>query len=658
MVRKHPPLKIPSILVLFTLLRPTAVLAGPLPCSVAMMSPVNGSTIHGTVQVVVSNVCPGVRVFDRLYVYPTSGGIGTTYDFGNGTFSWNTALLSNGNYTLFVIAWDPRGLRKEGEVSSGSGITIANGLPTPSPGFSASSSATPTARLTASRAPTPTATPTASCSASPTPSPGASRTAIAMATPTATTPNPTPTKSPLPAGPATVIKANDFLNSLGAVTHDIQGKESSKAIINGFIYTGLRMGRDDATHTIVSNGGGGSVQDLCNIHNATKNPMTNPLGVLYDELPVVDAGSPGNTNDANIADTKAEWDYLAACGAMLQGEGPNEPNNFPFYYEGAQCGANSSFSACAKYQQALYRMVKSDPALKNFPVLGISEIGAEPDDVGLQFLTIPTGAGTTMPAGTVFADVANAHNYVQGNGPAGTILIDNQARYAETIARIGPYAGLWDVYGEYWGQTWGKGFIGGSTGQNDRSKVTTETGWNIYSGGNLTYDEAGRLETDLYLDAYQLGWSETIIYKMFDEPPNDYGNGLFSSNGDEADAGNANAPGFYVHNLTTILSDNGSAFTTVPINVTVSNLPGTGYYQLIQKSTGTYELVLWGEAFGSGTATQVTVTLPNAYPTVDVYDITSGTVPVTTLTNVSSASLNLTDHALIVEFTPAEFHSR
>jgi hypothetical protein len=380
------------------------------------------------------------------------------------------------------------------------------------------------------------------------------------------------------------------------------------------------------------------------------NALRNPADVLYDELPVVDSGSAGNTNDANIADTQSEWDYLAACGAMLQAEGPNEPNNQPFYYEGNYCSAGGSFLPCAQYQQALYKMVKSDPALKGFAVLGMTEVGAEPDDVGLQFLTIPSGAGTIMPAGTMFADYANVHNYVQGSGPAGTTPIDNQPRYVETIARSGPYAGLWDAFGEYWGTTWGKGFAGGSEGQNDRPKITTETGWNIYAGGSLTYDQAGRLETDVYLDAYQLAWSETFIYKMFDEPPYDSGNGLFSPNGSEADAGNANAPGLYIHNLTTILSDNNSSFTPTPINFNVSNLPGTGYYQLMQKSNGSYELVIWGEAFGTETSTSVGVSLPSSYATINVYDITKGTAPIAMFSNASSVTLTLSDHALIVEF--------
>jgi hypothetical protein len=580
-----------------------------LPCTVTITAPTNNATLSGTVPVSITETCqPGTpSTFYRVYV------AGTTFQFGGGTYEWDTTTVPNGASGMGAIAWDATGLIKEGE-TSGINITIANGVATPIP-TAGCQCVCPTPAATFSFI-IPTPTPISSASPSPVPT----RTPLA-------TPTPMPVMGAL-------IRANDFLNSMGVVTHDIQQKESATAITNGFIYTGLRIGRDDATH---NTSGVGSVQDLCNIHAAT--------GVLYDELPIVDS------DPNNVADTKAEWDQLAGCGAMLQAEGPNEPNNQPFFYNGQQCNIGSSFMACGQYQAAIYQMVKADPLLKNFKMVGIAEVGAEPDDVGLQFLTIPSGAGTLMPAGTVFADVANAHNYIQGNGGAGTTLIDNHVRYAETIARSGPYAGLWDGYGEYWGNTWNRNFPGGITGQNDRPKVTTETGWNIYAGGgHVTYDQAGRLETDVYLDGYQLGWSETIIYKMFDEPPYNSGNGLFSPNGNEADAGNANAPGLYIHNLTTILSDNSSSFTPKAVNFTVSNVPPTGYFQLMEKSSGAYELVLWGEAFASETSTAVTVNLPSSYPVVKVYDITKGTSPVTRLSNASSVTLTLTDHALVVEF--------
>ena len=71
-----------------------------------------------------------------------------------------------------------------------------------------------------------------------------------------------------------------------------------------------------------------------------------------------------------------------------------------------------SWLAVAKLQRELYTRVKGDPVLRKYPFWSISENGAEVDNVGLQFLTIPDGAGTLLPAGTRFADYANVHNYI------------------------------------------------------------------------------------------------------------------------------------------------------------------------------------------------------------------------------------------------------
>ena len=70
----------------------------------------------------------------------------------------------------------------------------------------------------------------------------------------------------------------------------------------------------------------------------------------------------------------------------------------------------------------------------------------------------------------------------------------------------------------------------------------------------------------------------------------------------------------------------------------------------MQKSSGTYELVLWGEAFASQTTTPVTVDLGTTYPTANIYDITTGTTPLNSYSNASSVTVNLSDHAVIVEF--------
>jgi len=220
------------------------------------------------------------------------------------------------------------------------------------------------------------------------------------------------------------------------------------------------------------------------------------------------------------------------------------------------------------------------------------------------------------------------------------------------VDRRGPYAGLLDVYGEYWGNTWNKSFEGASTGQNDRQKVTTETGWGIYKpNANIGLLMQGKLITDLYLDAYQLGWSQTIVYEMFNHYPNDAGYGFFNPQGNSADARNGTPMGIYLHNLTTILSDSSSPFTPVRVHYSISNLPATAYSMLMEKSNGAYELAVWGEAFASKTVTRVTVNLDRTYHRVNVYDITISSKPTERLRNTSTIKLVVSDHPLIAEFS-------
>src|ERR1700739_4781763 len=86
---------------------------------------------------------------------------------------------------------------------------------------------------------------------------------------------------------------------------------------------------------------------------------------------------------------------VAAAGALLAAEGPNEPNNFPVTYGGNTSGYKSTFMPVALFQRDLYRTVKSDAKLQGIPIFQSSESGgSEPDNVGLQFLSIPAGAGT------------------------------------------------------------------------------------------------------------------------------------------------------------------------------------------------------------------------------------------------------------------------
>jgi hypothetical protein len=98
-------------------------------------------------------------------------------------------------------------------------------------------------------------------------------------------------------------------------------------------------------------------------------------------------------------------------GALLALEGPNEPVFFPILYKGETGGGSGSFLPVAKFQRDWYAAIKADRILGRTPVYTATLVGAETDNVGLQYATIPQGAKTLMPEGTVFADVLNHHMY-------------------------------------------------------------------------------------------------------------------------------------------------------------------------------------------------------------------------------------------------------
>jgi hypothetical protein len=374
--------------------------------------------------------------------------------------------------------------------------------------------------------------------------------------------------------------------------------------------------------------------NLCNVHAST--------GAMVDELPIVDA------DPYDIEDSLTEYESLAACGAMLAAEGPNEPNNFNFKYNGNLCSLSTSFAPCAQYQRDLYKAIKNDPKLAQKPVWSLTEPGSEPDNQGLQYLTIPGAAGALQPSGTIYSDAANLHNYVRGVGQ--NAIQDNQAWFAESD---GASQGSWDgLDGEFLNQTWNIHFSAPAYSAGPAlPRVTTETGWP--TDGSITPNQQGKLLVNLYLSAAKRNWSYTFIYRLFDDTYDLYG--LFAHNSTIL---SPKLSATYIHNMTTILSDTSSGFIPTALGYSIFGEPVTVHDLLLQKSDGTYELAIWGDQIAGESAT-VTVNLGGTLPTVNIYDVTSGTSPIQTLANVSSVPLTLTDHAFFIEFggTPGAFQS-
>ena len=182
-----------------------------------------------------------------------------------------------------------------------------------------------------------------------------------------------------------------------------------------------------------------------------------------------------------------------------------------------------------------------------------------------------------------------------------------------------------------------------STPRNTRNEKQrkTETGW-VTSGssGAITEEQQGRVFLDLYLSAFQQGFSYTFIYMLRDDPSQGYW-GLF-------DTGYMpKTSGTYLHALTTILADPAAA-AAGKLDYTIASEPATVHDLLLRKSTGHFDLVVWDEHMMSGTD-DVTVDLTTPRATVLVYDPTTGTAPTQTLHAVSSVKVTLGDHPVVLE---------
>jgi hypothetical protein len=420
------------------------------------------------------------------------------------------------------------------------------------------------------------------------------------------------------AEPTLATPVTDLLNSIGVVTTFPDRGQPLPKTVEMVKYGGFRWVRGGIEG--LTEKGPTTIQTYLDLHRET--------GVRFS-WGLVSGGS----DLKKLIDTARP---LADAGALLAFEGNNEPNNWGVTYQGEKGGGRaSSWIAVARLQRDLTRAVKSDAVLKKFPVWSISENGAQVDNVGLQFLTIPKGSQTLMPEGTQYADYANVHNYIYH--PSAPALADNKTWNAADPTSICKVDGL---YGNY-GVTWAKHFRGYSELELlALPRVTTETGCTI--GGLITEEIQALNLVSMYLDQFKRGWSHTAVYLLRDRT-DESGNQTFGFF--KADYKPRKAA-VYLHNLTAILADQGSPTKPGHLKYAIGDQPPTMHDMLLQKSNGTFALVVWNERVkGSDT---VTIELGRVCPTVHVYDPTVGTQPVQTASKVDSLKLTLSDHPLVI----------
>jgi hypothetical protein len=414
------------------------------------------------------------------------------------------------------------------------------------------------------------------------------------------------------------IPVTTFLDSIGVVTTFPDRGQPLPETVKMVKYAGFRWVRGGIEG--LTERGPTTVQTYLDLHEKT--------GVRFSWGLVS-----GGTDVKKLLETARP---LAKAGALLAFEGNNEPNNWGVTYQGKQGGGRApSWLAVAHLQRDLYRAVKSDPALKKYPVWSLSETGAEVDNVGLQFLTIPKGARILMPEGTTYADYANVHNYIYHPGSPG--LADNKTWNAADPTSACRVDGL---YGNH-GVTWAKHFRGYSEAELlTLPRVTTETGCTI--GGPITEEIQALNLLSMYLDQFKRGWSHTAVYLLRDRT-DEGGNqtfGFFKRDYTPRKAA------VYLHNLTTILANRGTPAKPGRLKYSLAEQPATVHEMLLQKSDGTFALVVWGERLKG--ADKVAIDLGGRHPEVKVYDPTLGTEPVRTHRDVRSLELTLSDHPLIL----------
>jgi len=399
----------------------------------------------------------------------------------------------------------------------------------------------------------------------------------------------------------TILSASGFINSIGVNTHA------------GFGWTGynnLALMVDDLKYLGVTH-----LRDAMGTSPAAQ-PVVEGLAAAGYKFDFLVSSALPQTGTTGLQNYIASLQKFATShpGSISAIEGLNEANHQPFSYNGS-----SSLAAAAQFQSALYQAVNANAALGSIPVYNLSLAYNDPQ--GYSQLGNMSGS----------VDYANAHAYVSTSLTTGSSI-------AATLSAV----------------------MAAAPG---KPVVITETGYTTqantqYLGVSETVQAKSILNT--LVDAYKAGVSATYLYELFDRDSS-AGNtnpeanfGLFNSDGTPKLAATA------IHNLTTILADDGkgSLQPTDPLNYTLSNMPATGNSMVLGKSNGAYELVVWAEpklwndptdTEVSNPAQTVTVNLGGVHHSVKVYDTLTGTTAIASYTDVSTITIPVSDHPLIIE---------
>jgi exo-beta-1,3-glucanase (GH17 family) len=318
-------------------------------------------------------------------------------------------------------------------------------------------------------------------------------------------------------------------------------------------------------------------------------------------------------------------DIVRHAGVMKFLEGPNEVDdgNWLIYVEPS--GARiTGIPAAETVQPYIYSTMKANPVTANIPVIQYS-LGNLAD--------FPT-AGTVTAAD---ADYGNAHIYFgTGNWPgSGNVKL---------------------VTNDGIGMTPGK------------PVVATEEGYpTMLNDPQQSVSEAVQAKyiLSLLLDTWKQGVHNIFLYELADYWPDptgtasrEYHFGMYHNDWTPKAAATA------LHNFTSILKDTSTINASKPASLTytLTGAPASVTSQLFQKNDGTFLLAVWNDVRLSGPVSEtnitvapvpVTLTLGQTAGQVQTFDPLIGTTATATAQNITTMTLNVPDHPLILTITSA-----
>jgi hypothetical protein len=172
-----------------------------------------------------------------------------------------------------------------------------------------------------------------------------------------------------------------------------------------------------------------------------------------------------------------------------------------------------------------------------------------------------------------------------------------------------------------------------------RPVITTEIGWDENLG--FSQSDVAKYVLDAALDGIKDGDVKTYFYALFNDASGSFG--LMNADGSAKPAGQA------LHNLTTLLQDNGGNGSFAPGSLDYS-LSTNDNTVLMEKSDGSYWLSVWNESAGDHTAT---LTLGSAASSITLFDPLTGTSAVQSASDTGTFTFTVPDHPVIVEIDGA-----